>query len=301
MMVGAGGITAELLGDRALELPPLNERLARRMIDSLRIKPLLYGFRGRRAVDIERLIEVLLRFSYLISENPFIAELDVNPLLVTADNVVALDARIILDREAAKSKPQPYSHVAIRPYPEEYVRSVTLKDGSQVLLRPIRPEDEPMWHEHLKHCSQRSIWQRFRYLFKESTHEMATRFCFVDYDRTMAIVAEVNAAGMRQIIGVARLVADADRSAAEYAILLADDWQGRGLGSILTDFCFEICTKWGVDRVYAETTIDNQSMQKILRRQRFRQMKASDGEVLYEATLSQRTAAQACDTGSNQC
>ena len=107
MMVGAGGVTAELLGDRALELPPLNERLARRMVDSLRIKPLLYGFRGRQPVDIDRLVEVLMRFSYLISENPSIAELDVNPLLVTADTVTALDARVILDRQTAESKPRP--------------------------------------------------------------------------------------------------------------------------------------------------------------------------------------------------
>lgn len=147
-----------------------------------------------------------------------------------------------------------------------------------------------MWHEHLKHCSQRSIWQRFRYLFKESTHEMATRFCFVDYDRTMAIVAEVEVNGNREIVGVARLVADADHSVAEYAILLADAWQGRGLGTILTDFCFEICCTWGIDRVYAETTIDNQLMQKILRRQKFKQKKAGDGDVLYEAHLSERQA-----------
>jgi acetyltransferase len=290
MMVGAGGITAEVLGDRALELPPLNERLAHRMIDSLRMKPLLYGFRGRPAMNIDQLVEVLMRFSYLISENASIAELDVNPLLVTADSVMALDARVVLDRETATSKPRPYSHVAIRPYPVEFIRTVMLKDGSSVVLRPIRPEDEPMWHEHLKHCSQRSIWQRFRYLFKESTHEMATRFCFVDYDRTMAIVAEVETNSSRQIVGVARLVADADHSVAEYAILLADDWQGRGLGNILTDFCFEICSNWGIDRVYAETTIDNQAMQKILRRQKFKQKKAGDGDVLYEAVLSERSA-----------
>ena len=160
--------------------------------------------------------------------------------------------------------------------------------AAKVLLRPIRPEDEPMWHEYLKNCSQRSIWQRFRYLFKESTHEMATRFCFVDYDRTMAIVAEIETEGHREIIGVARLVADADHRVAEYAILLADDWQGRGLGNLLTDFCFEICKTWGIDRVYAETTIDNQRMQKILRRQNFKLKKASDGEALYEAHLSER-------------
>jgi acetyltransferase len=288
MMVGAGGITAEVLADRALELPPLNERLARRMVDSLRIKPLLYGFRGRQAVNIDQLVEILMRFSYLISENPAIAELDVNPLLVTAQGVTALDARVILDRQTADSQPRPYSHLAICPYPETYTRCGILRDGSKVLLRPIRPEDEPQWHEHLKKCSQRSIWQRFRYLFKESTHEMATRFCFVDYDRAMAIVAEVEKDHCPEIVAVARLVADADHRKAEYAILVEDDWQGRGLGNLLTDYCFDLCSSWGIDRVYAETTVDNQQMQRILRRHNFTLKQASYGEALYEAVLGGR-------------
>jgi acetyltransferase len=285
MMVGAGGITAEVLGDRALELPPLNERLARRMLESLRIRPLLHGFRGRRGVDIDRLVEVLMRFSYLIAEIPAIAELDVNPLLVTSDGATALDARVVLDRETAIANPRPYSHLAIRPYPEEYMREVSLRDGTRVLLRPIQPEDEPMWHELLKNCSERSIWLRFRYLFKETTHEMATRFCFIDYDRTMAIVAEVETGGKRQLVGVGRLVADADHREAEYAVLVADAWQGRGLGTLITDFCFEICSTWGIDRVYAETTADNQRMQRILRRHKFETKKATAREVLYEASL----------------
>jgi acetyltransferase len=231
-----------------------------------------------------------MRFSYLISENPAIAELDVNPLLVTADGATALDARVILDRKIALASPHPYSHLAIRPYPDEYVRRGTLTDGTDVLLRPIRPEDEPMWHQLLKNCSERSLWLRFRYLFKETTHEMATRFCFVDYDRTMAIVAEIDDAGERQLIGVARLVADADHGNAEYAVLVADEWQGLGLGNLLTDFCFELCGTWGIDRVYAETTADNQRMQHILRRHNFEQTKSGDGEVLYKAVLSKRPA-----------
>jgi acetyltransferase len=143
-----------------------------------------------------------------------------------------------------------------------------------------------LWHQLLKNCSERSIWLRFRYLFKETTHEMATRFCFVDYDRTLAIVAEREDGGERQLIGVARLVADADHSNAEYAVLVADDWQKLGLGTLLTDFCFEICGSWGIDRVYAETTTDNRPMQNILRRHNFRLTKASDGEMLYHASLS---------------
>jgi acetyltransferase len=284
MMVGAGGITAEVLGDRALELPPLNERLARRMLQSLRIQPLLEGYRGRPAVNIDRLVEVLMRFSYLLSEIPAISELDVNPLLVTAEGATALDARVILESEAAANA-RPCSHLAIRPYPQEYVRRVALRDGTPVVLRPIQPEDEPMWHELLKNCSERSLWLRFRYLFKETTHEMATRFCFVDYDRTMAIVAELELLGKRRLVGVGRLVADADHREAEYAVLVADAWQGRGLGTLITDFCMEICGTWGIDRVYAETTADNQRMQTILHRHNFETKKATAREVLYEASL----------------
>jgi acetyltransferase len=287
IMVGAGGITAEILGDRALELPPLNERLAQRMIDSLRIKPLLHGYRGRRPVNADRLVEVLMRISYLISENQSIAELDINPLLVTVDGATALDARVLLE-SAAAAKLNPYSHLAIRPYPDEYVRNAKLKNGAKVVLRPIRPEDEPMWHRFMKNCSQHALWERFRYLFKETTHEMATRFCFVDYDRTMAIVAEFESAGERQIVGVARLVADADHRDAEYAVLVRDDWQGNGLGTQLTDFSFGICDTWGIDRVYAETTTHNRRMQNILRKHNFHQKRASNGEALYEAALSHR-------------
>jgi acetyltransferase len=119
---------------------------------------------------------------------------------------------------------------------------------------------------------------------------MATRFCFVDYDRTMAIVAEREVGGERQLVGVARLVADADRSNAEYAVLVADDWQRLGLGTLLTDYCFEICGSWGIDRVYAETTTDNGAMQSILRRHSFDLAKASNGEMLYQAVLAGRRA-----------
>jgi acetyltransferase len=286
MMVGAGGIAAEVLGDRALELPPLNDRLARRMLESLRIRPLLHGFRGRRAVNIDRLVEVLMRFSYLISENPYIAELDVNPLLVTSEGATALDARVILDPKAIAAKSRPYSHLAIRPYPDEYERQATLADGTELLLRPIQPEDEPLWHEFLKNCSQGSIWHRFKYLFKETTHEMATRFCFVDYDRTMAIVAEVDQAGQRILAGVGRLEADADHHDAEYAVLVADAWQGRGLGSLLTDFCLELCTSWGINRVFGETTSDNYRMQRILSNRGFKTKECDTNEILFEKQIS---------------
>ena len=183
LLVGAGGVTTELYQDRALGLPPMNERLARTMLQSLKSWPLLKGYRGKPGVNIDKLIEVLMRFSYLIADYPEIAELDVNPLLVTPDGAVALDARIILDHDTLMQPVRPYSHLAIRPYPDEYTKTITLDDGTSLLLRVIKPEDEPLWADMLTNCSKESIWFRFRYLFKKTTHEMATRFCFLDYDR----------------------------------------------------------------------------------------------------------------------
>jgi acetyltransferase len=269
LLVGAGGTAAELFQDRALELPPLSERLARRMLESLRSWPLLKGYRGKPAVNVDRLIEVLMRISYLVADYPEIKELDVNPLLVTPEDAIALDARIILDHEAVLHPPRPFSHLAIRPYPEEYIKPGKLKDGRRVLLRPIKPEDEPLWHDLLASCSQESIWFRFRYLFKRTTHEMATRFCYIDYDREIAIVAEFEDQEQRKLIGVVRLVVDVDRNDAEYAVLVADAYQGCGLGSLLTDYCLQICEQWGIKRVVAEMAPQNHRMIELLKHRGF--------------------------------
>ncbi|MBC7335766.1 MAG: GNAT family N-acetyltransferase, partial [Clostridia bacterium] len=254
IMVGMGGVAAEVFRDYALALPPLNETLARRALESLKSWPLLRGYRGRPGVNIDKLIEVLMRFSYLVADYPEIKELDVNPLLVTPEDVIALDARVVVDRDILAHGVRPYAHLAIRPYPEEFVTERKLKDGTRVILRPIKPEDEPMWHELLASCSTQSIWFRFSYLFKQTTHEMAARYCFIDYDREMAIVAEVEEDGQRKLIGVGRLVADANHEVAEYAVLVADRWHGRGLGGLLTDYCLEVAKRWGIKKVVAETS-----------------------------------------------
>jgi acetyltransferase len=264
ILVGAGGVAAEVLGDRALGLPPLNERLARRMLESLRIWPLLRGHRGRSAVDLDSLLEVIVRFSHLVADYPEIEELDINPLLATSEGTTALDARAVIDQNLIGRAPAPFSHLAIRPYPEEYTREITTASGLSATLRPIKPEDEPLWHEMLAACSPESIHGRFRGLVKH-THAMATRFCFIDYDRELAIVAEVEEGGERKLAGVGRLVADPDHHDAEYAVLVADPWQGKGLSDVLTDYCLEIASRWGVSVVYAETTPDNNRMVAVLR------------------------------------
>ncbi len=269
IMAGRGGTGAELFGDRVLGFPPLNEHLARLMLESLTIWPLLTGYRGRAPVAVEAVIEALIRLSYLAADYPEISELDINPVLATPGGVLALDARVILDPEALGRDTEPYAHLALRPYPEEYVREVTLRDGTRVTFRPIKPEDEPMWFALLRSCSPESIYHRFRYLFHWDTHEVASRFCFIDYDREIAIVPEITVDGERKLMGVGRLVADPDHQEVEYAVLVGDAWQNRGLGGQLTDYCFEIARRWGLKRIVAQTTVDNQRMISIFKKRGF--------------------------------
>ena len=258
ILIGSGGVAAEVLQDFALGLPPLNERLARRMLESLRIWPIIAGERKRPAASIDQLVETLIRFSYLVADCPQIAEMDVNPLLVEPSDVIALDARVRID----KSYPidaRPFSHLAIRPYPEHLVHRTDLKDGTPVVLRPIRPEDEPLWHDMLLECSPETIRGRFRSLFRQMTHEMAARFCFMDYDRELAIVAEATSAE-RKLIGVGHLICDADHTDAEYAVLVSDPWQRRGVGSLITETCVKIAADWGLSKVVGETERLNRGM-----------------------------------------
>jgi acetyltransferase len=269
ILLGAGGVATELLRDQALGLPPLNERLALAMLHSLRIWPLLAGYRGRPGVDLNALLEVLMRFSYLIADYPEISEIEINPLLAGMDGAVALDARAVVDESLVGRPPPPFSHLAIRPYPEELERQATTTGGLHVTMRPIRPEDEPLWHEMLDACSPESIHMRFRSMVKH-THEMATRYCFIDYDRELAIVVELEAEdGTRKLLGVGRLVADPVHQSAEYAVLVADPWQGRGLSDLLTDYCLQIAQSWGIPMVRAETTPENARMIAVLKRHGF--------------------------------
>lgn len=280
IMVGAGGVTAELYNDRVLEFPPLNERLAYRMLESLKIWPLLQGYRGSPRLNLDRLVEVLIRLSYLAADYPEISELDINPLMVSEKDVVALDARVIVDAGRKVKAGEPYAHLALKPYPEEYVREVRLEDGTVLILRPIKPEDEPMWLDMLSHCSRETIYARFKYFFRWESHKVATHYCYIDYHREVAIVAELNRDGVRSLTGVGRLIADPDHETAEYAVLITDEWQNKGLGNILTDYCLEIAGKWKVKRVVAETTSDNNRMLTVFRHRGFEIKPGTEGSLV---------------------
>lgn len=261
IMCGMGGTHAELFQELALGLPPINERLARHMLERLRFWPILQGYRGQPGADIDRLLETLIRFSYLVADYPEFQEIDINPLLVTPDAVIALDAVILIDRDCQRQADQrPYQHLAIRPYPEQYVRHAELKDGTPVTLRPIKPEDEPLWQALLTSSSPESIRFRFRSMFKHISHEMATRHCFIDYEREISIVGEIETDGQRRLIGVGGLSAEVDSETAEFAVIVTDEWQGKGLGGRLLDYCIEISRDWGVKRIIAETDPKNRKM-----------------------------------------
>jgi acetyltransferase len=261
VMVGMGGIATGVFRDRAVDLPPLNERLARRMLESLRFWPLLQGYRGRPGVDVDGLIEVMIQFSLLVADLPQIREFDINPLLVSKERIVCLDAAAILESDTTRLLgAASHPHLAIRPYPEEYVRRVRLADGTPATMRSVRPEDEPLWRNLVGSSSPESIRFRFRSLFKQPTHQMAIEHVAIDYERQIAIVAETDVSGERQLIGVAQLASDADHETAEYAVLVPDPWQGKRLGGMLLDYCLELARAWGIRRVVAETDPQNTRM-----------------------------------------
>jgi acetyltransferase len=280
-MVGSGGVATDVARDRAIGLPPLNERLIRHMLESPRLWPILEGYRGQPAVHLDRLIEVVLRFSCLIVDYPEIRVFEINPLLVTSDDVIGLDAAVFLDGEAAGPARDPYPHLAIRPYPEDYIRHVRLKDGTPVTLRSVRPEDEHRWHQLIATSSPDSIRFRFRSLFKKSTHQMAVEHCFIDYERDIGIVAEIAANGAARLVGAADLLADLNHDAAEFAVMVADPWQGKGLGGSLLDYCLELARRWGFRRVVAETHPENKPMRAVFQGRGFAAQVGRDDDVVY--------------------
>jgi len=281
VMIGLGGVATEVYGDHAFGLPPLNERLARNMVESLRCWPVLQGYRGRPSVNIDHLIEVMIRFSCLIADYPEIREFDINPLLVSPDGVIALDAAAVLDREADQDPQDPYEHLAIRPYPEQYIRRPRLRDGTQVTLRPIRPEDEPLWHELIASSSAESIRFRFRSIFKQTNHQMAVKYCTIDYERELAIVVETRVDNQRRLIGVGQLITDLNHESAEYAVIVPDPWQGRGVGALLLDYCLVLAARWGIAEVVAETDPENMRMLSLFHKRGFNSVIRREDEVVF--------------------
>ena len=270
---GSGGELVEVYRDRALALPPLNTTLAHRLLEQTLIFKALSGVRGRKPVDIEALEALLVRFSRLIVDNPAIKEADINPLIASPDQIVALDARFVLhDKSIAASQlPKP----AIRPYPVQYVSSWTMKDGTPVILRPIRPEDEPLVVKFHGTLSERSVFLRYFQWSKLSqrvAHDRLRRICFIDYDREIAMVADYTSPnrGEHEILAVGRLSKLHGKSTAEIALLVRDQYQHRGLGIELFRRLIKVARDEHLESVQAYLLRENIEMRGLVEKVGFR-------------------------------
>jgi acetyltransferase len=265
LLFGAGGYFVEVFKDRVLGFPPLNRTLARRMMERTQIYSALKGFRGRATVDLGALEDLLVRFSQLVAEQRWIKEIDINPLLVSPKNLIALDARIVLQEPDTEERDLP--PLAIRPYPTQYITTLKLRDGTPVTIRPIRPEDEPLMIEFHKTLSERSVQLRYFGLLsleQRTLHERLTRMCFIDYDREIALVADrTRSDGQHEILGVGRLIKAHGRDEAEFTLLVADQWQRKGLGSGLLRLLVQIGRNENLRRITGRILRDNVTMKQV--------------------------------------
>jgi len=263
VLFGAGGVLVEILNDNALALPPLTRTLARRLLERTKIYEALKGARGRRPAPIADLELLLVRFSRLVADVADIAEIEINPLIVYGQKIVAVDARATL--VPAGSAREGTSRLAIHPYPNQYTAELTLRDGSQVTIRAIRPEDEPLIVElHARH-SDRTLWMRFFSLVRTLSRESLIRFCQLDYDRELALVAEsVDPDGRRHLVGVSRYHATGNSGSAEFAVVVTDDWQGKGLGRQLLERLITAARERGVRQLSGQVLRENQGMLRLV-------------------------------------
>ncbi len=272
LLFGTGGQLVEVFEDRALALPPLNTTLARRMMEQTRIYKALKGERGHTPVDLGALEELLVRFSDLVIENPAIKEIDINPVLASAERFVALDARVVVHDQSVADDQLPRS--AIRPYPARYVAPWTMKDGEQVTIRPIRPEDEPLMIEFHKNLSERSVYLRYfqpMKLTQRTAHDRLTRICFIDYDREMALVAERKKSdGATEIVAIGRLSKIHGRPQAELAVIVQDHFHGKGLGIELCRRLIQVARDQHLKELHANMLGENREMQTLLKKLGFR-------------------------------
>ena len=259
VMFGQGGTLVELMGDTTLELPPINLALARAQMARTRVNRVLQGYRGAPPADLDAVSGALIAVAQLAAEQALLKELDINPLLADKDGVIAVDARI----RAAPSQMPAVARLAIRPYPKELESKAALNDGTALALRPIRPEDEPLLQDIVRHMNPEHLWLRFFTPVRALTHQLAARLSQIDYDREMAIIALTVAEGTP--LGVARFAADPDNRRAEYAIGVRSDWQGRGLGVLLMRRIIEVATARGIRELIGDVLHENQAMLQLCR------------------------------------
>lgn len=260
---GMGGIAVEVVSDSALALPPLNRMLAADLIDRTRVSRMLASFRGMPAVDLDRLIDALIRVSELACELPCLRELDINPLLADEQGVIALDARVVVD-ECAIGPDASYSHLVIHPYPKSLERELHLPDGTRLFLRPIRPEDAEAEQRFVSRLSHRTLYMRLHAPVRELSIEQLIRFTHIDYDREMAFVAVDRESDPEEIRAIVRYTRLADGERAEFGVAVEDAWQGHGLGHAMMGVIEQCARERQLGEIFGYVLKENDSMRKMM-------------------------------------
>jgi acetyltransferase len=253
------------------------------MLEETKVYQLLNGYRNQPGADLELLERTLLLFSQLLVDFPQIREVEINPLVLNGSEAHVLDARVLIDRDRAVREHGLHAHLVVSPYPRKYETRWRLRNGEEVLLRPIKPEDEPLWLEMFRGFSEEAIRYRFFQVIKDTPHEVRVRYCNIDYDREIAIVPELTRDGKRRILGVCRLILEPNGKRGEIAIIVTDEFQGLGLGTKMADYVLEIAYEMGVEKVYTIMLADNRRALSLMQRMGFVLSYAGDGTV--EGTL----------------
>ena len=271
---GAGGTMIELIADRAMELPPLNQFLARRLIERARVSETLAEWRGVPQADLESVEQILLRVSEMVCELPQLREMDINPIIVDDEGAVAVDARVVIEHAPPASHPNGhYQHLAILPYPSAYEREWPMKGGDLYTIRPIRPDDADMLQAFARSLSPESRYFRFASAMTELPPRMLARYTLIDYDREMALMAvhrnrEAGEDGVfverEQIIGVSRYITNPDQTSCEFSLVVADDLAGQGLGSRLMLSIMEFARAKGLAEIDGLVLANNPNMLRLM-------------------------------------
>ncbi|MBU0994291.1 MAG: GNAT family N-acetyltransferase [Proteobacteria bacterium] len=286
ILFGMGGVMAEVLQDKALSLPPLNRLLARNLMTDTKIYKLLKGFRNIKPANMMQLEEILIRISQLVTDFPEISEMDINPLTIKDGNACAVDARIILKPSGTKSP----AHMVISPYPNGLESHITLKCGEKLFVRPIRPEDASLLTDLFYDLSPQSVYFRFFSPLKQLSHWMLARFTQIDYDREMALVAITESGGTEKMLGVSRIITMPGREKAEFSVVVADKWQGKGIGAALLTKCLQISRERQVYDIYGLVLYENTTMIALSKKLGFKMTRSPDAHA-YEMTIDLRQVA----------
>ncbi len=256
ILFGMGGIFTEVLKDRALGLPPMNRLLARRLMQETKAHVLLQGYRNHPPADFEKLEEMVICLSQLLIDFPQISELDMNPILIMDGKPIVVDARLLVSPTNVSSP----LHLVISPYPGENVSRMVTESGMHILIRPVKPEDAPLFSNLFEVLSPTSIYYRFFGVLRELQPAMLSRFTQIDYDREIALVAIDEDSKFERMLGVARIIGDPDGIEGEIAVLVGDAWQGKGIGAGLMRKCLLIAEKRGFKYIHGIVLKENKNM-----------------------------------------